>query len=236
MKKLITIFGVVALMPLMLNAFTKKDVLILIGMTDYEYQNHHICDTGLWTDDDGNPLDSCGVGLTPFMGNYLDACDSLDAEYEAGNKNIVNVTDGMKLLFPELFDREESEFDLDLRIHFADFNIFYLSERKIYVRDISQDHEALIEGGMQRLNDFITSCINYPPQSKAAGIQGTVLVSFVVEADGSIGDVEVVKGVETYIDWEARRIIRRLPRFTPGIRNGRPSRFKYNIPVTFKLQ
>ena len=64
---------------------------------------------------------------------------------------------------------------------------------------------------------------------------GCALVSFVVDVDGSVTDVTVIKGVENLLDWEAQRIVKRLPRFSPGIRNGRPSRFRYTLPVNFKL-
>ena len=230
------LFVSMLLLPMMVNAFTKKDVLMLIGMTDYEYENCHLCDTGLWTDEDGNPLDSCGVGLMPFDGDYSFVCDSLEAEYDAGNKKVVDVTAGMRQLFPELFAGEESEFDLDFRLHFADFNIFYLYERGIYVRDTSKDVEPQFPGGTQALLDFVSACMRYPKQSMDAGVQGKVLVSFVVDVDGSITDVEVLRGVDNLLDWEAKRIVKRMPHFAPGIRNGRPSRFRYNIPINFKLQ
>ncbi|MBR4649217.1 MAG: energy transducer TonB [Bacteroidaceae bacterium] len=239
MKKLITIFGVVALMPLMLNAFTKKDVLILIGMTDYEYEHlNPIWDMGLWMDDDGNLLDSCGVGLTPFDGGpdeYWLTCDSLKAELDAGNKKVVDITSGMRELFPWLFEGEEGEFDIDMRLHLADFNIFYLSEKDIYVRDTGKDVEPEFPGGVPALLDFVSACMRYPKQSMDAGVQGKVMVSFVVDVDGSVTDVTVIKGVENLLDWEAQRIVKRLPRFSPGIRNGRPSRFRYTLPVNFKL-
>ena len=235
MKKMVSILGFAALLPLMLNAFTKKDALILIGMTDYEYEYCHISDMGLWTDDDGNPLDNCGVGLTPFMGDYSFVRDSLELELDAGNKKVVNVTSGMKLLFPSLFEGEENEFSQDVRLHFADFNIFYLAERDIYVRDTSKDVEPEFPGGTQALLEFVSACMRYPKQSMDAGIQGKVMVSFVVDVDGGVTDVEILKGVENLLDWEAKRIVKRLPRFSPGIRNGRPSRFKYTLPVNFKL-
>ena len=227
------------MLPMMLNAFTKKDVLMLIGMTDYEYENYHICDMGPWTDEDGNVLDSCGVGLTPFNGGeleYWQVCDSLKAEYDAGNKKVVDITAGMRQLFPALFEGEESEFDIDFRMHFADFNVFYLNDRGIYVRDTSKDVEPQFPGGTQALLDFVSACMRYPKQSLDAGVQGKVLVSFVVDTDGSITDVEVLKGVDNMLDWEAKRIVKRMPHFAPGIRNGRPSRFRYNIPIVFKLQ
>ena len=239
MKQILFVLGALAMLPLMLNAFTKKDVLVLIGMTDYEYENYHICDMGPWTDDDGNPLDSCGVGLTPFNGGeseYWQVCDSLEAEYDAGNKKVVNITAGLRELFPALFEGEESEFGIDFRLPLADFNVFYLADRGIYVRDTSNDVEPQFPGGTQALLDFASACMRYPKQSLDAGVQGKVLVSFVVDVDGSITDVEVLKSVDNLLDWEAKRIVKRMPHFAPGIRNGRPSRFRYNIPINFKLK
>lgn len=223
------------LLPIMLVAQTKTDVLIAIGMTDYEYSNYQFCDVGPWTDDEGNVLEGCGVGLSPFMGDYVSTCDSLEREYLAGNKNIVKITSGLKVLFPQLFERQESEFDIDFRLPLADFNVFYLPDSCIYVRDITNDVEPVFPGGNKGLMDFISTNIRYPQVPLEAGIQGTVIVSFVVDTDGSITDATVVKSVENYLDWEARRIVRHLPNFAPGIRNGRPSRFKFNIPVKFTL-
>ncbi len=104
------------------------------------------------------------------------------------------------------------------------------------MRDMSKDVEPEFPGGVQALLDFVSACMRYPKQSMDAGVQGRVMVSFVVDEDGSVTDVEVLKSVDNLLDWEAKRIVKRMPRFTPGIRNGRPSRFRYNIPINFKLQ
>ena len=225
-----------ALMPLMLNAFTKKDVLMLIGMTEYEYENYRIGAMMPWTDDEGNVLDSCGVGLTPFTGDYALTCDSLEKEYDAKNKDVVNVTSGMRVLFPSLVDGEDEEYRLDAARPLADFNVFYLKNRGVFVRDTSKDVEPQFPGGVPALLNFVSECMRYPKESMDAGVQGKVLVSFVVDADGSVTDVEVTKSVDNLLDWEAKRIVKRLPHFAPGIRNGRPSRFRYNIPINFKLK
>ncbi len=67
------------------------------------------------------------------------------------------------------------------------------------------------------------------------GIQGLVNVSFVVEKDGSISGAKVTRGVDPSLDKEALRIIRSMPRWTPGKQDGKPVRVKYTIPVRFKL-
>ena len=68
------------------------------------------------------------------------------------------------------------------------------------------------------------------------GVQGRVIVSFVVERDGSITDVKVVKSVDQALDKEAMRVVKSMPRWIPGKQNGQAVRVKYTVPVTFRLQ
>ena len=68
------------------------------------------------------------------------------------------------------------------------------------------------------------------------GIQGRVIVTFVVERDGSITDVRVVKSVDPSLDKEAVRVTKSMPNWNPGMQNGGPVRVKFTLPVTFRLQ
>ena len=68
------------------------------------------------------------------------------------------------------------------------------------------------------------------------GVQGRVIIAFVVERDGSITDVNVVRSVDPSLDKEAARVVRNMPKWIPGKQNGAPVRVKYNVPVTFRLQ
>ena len=76
----------------------------------------------------------------------------------------------------------------------------------------------------------------YPPVAEENGIQGRVTCTFVVEKDGSITDVRVVKSVDPSLDKEAVRVIKSMPHWLPGKQNGHPVRVKFTLPVTFKLQ
>jgi protein TonB len=78
--------------------------------------------------------------------------------------------------------------------------------------------------------------IDYPEQAKDANIQGTVYMSFVVEKDGSISDVKILRGVNTYLDNEAKRVISSMPRWSPGQQNGHPVRVQYMLPVQYILR
>ena len=77
--------------------------------------------------------------------------------------------------------------------------------------------------------------MNYPEQAKKDSIEGRVVLSFVVETDGSITEPKVVQSVHPLLDEEALRVAKLMPKWEPGYQNGTPVRVKYNIPVTFKL-
>ena len=91
-------------------------------------------------------------------------------------------------------------------------------------------------GGQTALMPYLAKNIKYPTIAQENGIQGRVLVSFVVGEDGYVEDVQVIKGVEPMLDKEAVRVIQSLPRWTPGNQQGKPVRVKYTVPVTFALQ
>ena len=91
-------------------------------------------------------------------------------------------------------------------------------------------------GGSGGLMSFISSHLKYPLVAEENGIQGRVIVSFVVEKDGSISNVKIAKGVDPSLDREAMRVINSMPRWTPGKIKGQPVRVKYTVPVNFRLQ
>ena len=92
-------------------------------------------------------------------------------------------------------------------------------------------------GGSGALMKYISSHIHYPQSAQDNNISGKVIVQFVVEKDGSIGEVKVVRGVDKALDAEAKRVCKSLPKFSPGKNaNGDPVRVWFTQPVTFKLQ
>ena len=91
-------------------------------------------------------------------------------------------------------------------------------------------------GGPSALFEYLSKNIKYPVVAEENGIQGRVIVSFVVERDGSITDVRVVKSVDPSLDKEAQRVVKSMPRWIPGKQNGSAVRVKYTVPVTFRLQ
>ena len=91
-------------------------------------------------------------------------------------------------------------------------------------------------GGQAALFQWLSSNIKYPVVAEENGVQGRVIVTFVVERDGSITDVKVVKSVDPSLDKEAIRVTKAMPHWIPGKQNGSAVRVKYTLPVTFKLQ
>ena len=90
-------------------------------------------------------------------------------------------------------------------------------------------------GGSIELMKFLSENIKYPEAASKAGTQGRVVAQFIVEADGSISNVKVLKNVSDEIDAEAVRVIKAMPKWKPGMQKGQPVRVKYTIPVTFRL-
>ena len=91
-------------------------------------------------------------------------------------------------------------------------------------------------GGDAELMKFLSTHIKYPVVAEENGIQGRVVVQFVVERDGSITDVRVVRSVDPSLDKEAIRVTKSMPHWIPGKQNGSAVRVKYTLPVTFRLQ
>ena len=90
-------------------------------------------------------------------------------------------------------------------------------------------------GGMAECYKWINKNLNYPTISAENGVQGRVTVNFVVNADGSIVDVKVLRGVDPYLDKEAVRVVSKMPKWKPGKQRGKAVRCSFNLPVRFKL-
>ena len=91
-------------------------------------------------------------------------------------------------------------------------------------------------GGQQALFEWLSKNIKYPVVAEENGVQGRVIVTFVVERNGSITDVQVAKSVDPSLDKEAVRVVKAMPHWIPGKQNGSAVRVKFTVPVTFRLQ
>ena len=99
----------------------------------------------------------------------------------------------------------------------------------------SVDPQPEFPGGMAELMKYLQKNIRYPQICKEQRVQGRVIVQFVVNADSTITDVNVVKPVNPYLDQEAVRVVKAMPKWNPGKQRGEPVRVRFTLPVTFRL-
>ncbi len=90
-------------------------------------------------------------------------------------------------------------------------------------------------GGMEGWMKYLSKETKYPTKARRMGIEGTVYVAFVIETDGSITDVQVIRGIEGGCNEEAIRVVENAPKWTPGKQRGRPVRVRMRLPIRFKL-
>jgi len=107
-------------------------------------------------------------------------------------------------------------------------------EQEVVFRSVEQMPQ--FPGGDVALMKYLQSHINYPPMAAENNIQGRVVVQFVVDKTGKVGEVKILRSVDKDLDKEASRVCASLPKFTPGRQNGQPVSVWYTLPVTFKLQ
>ena len=91
-------------------------------------------------------------------------------------------------------------------------------------------------GGSDALMKYLATNVHYPEAAEKAGVQGRVIVTFVVDSDGSISDASIIKSVDPSLDQEALRLVNSMPKWTPGKQDGKVVRVKYTIPISFALQ
>ena len=113
-----------------------------------------------------------------------------------------------------------------------------VEEEEVEEQQIFQVVEEMPEfpGGMSECMKFLGKNIKYPTISQENGVQGRVIVQFVVNQDGSIVDAVVARGVDPYLDKEALRVVGMMPKWKPGKQRGKAVRVKYTLPVMFRLQ
>ncbi|MEO9482964.1 MAG: TonB family protein [Ekhidna sp.] len=98
------------------------------------------------------------------------------------------------------------------------------------------ENMPMFPGGNAALLGFITKNIKYPRAAQQIGIEGRVYLKFVIDTDGSITDIELVKGIGAGCDEEAIRVLKLMPKFTPGKQRGVPVKVQMQLPVTFRLK
>jgi len=108
-----------------------------------------------------------------------------------------------------------------------------IQEQEIFV---FVEEQPEFPGGEEALMNYLISNIHYPEQAKELDIQGTVIIEFVVETDGSVTNVVVKRGIGGGCDEEAVRVVKSMPKWKPGKQRGKPVRVRYTLPVRFQLK
>jgi periplasmic protein TonB len=106
------------------------------------------------------------------------------------------------------------------------------AEPKVFIR---VEEMPEFPGGESALLAFIGNNVDYPAEAIENNIEGRIFLKFVVQPDGSVGKIEILKGVDPLLDGEAIRVVSILPRFKPGKQNGEPVAVWYSVPVLFKI-
>ena len=102
------------------------------------------------------------------------------------------------------------------------------------VEDIVEKMPSYV-GGLEAFYKFVSKNLKYPAQARRMGIEGKVFVHFIVDKDGGLSDIKVVKGIGAGCDEEVERIIHRSPKWNPGKQRGNPVRVRMMMPITFRL-
>ena len=112
-------------------------------------------------------------------------------------------------------------------------NIDPEQEDKVYEAIV--DVRPTFPGGDEKLMEWISQHIVYPPGCWESHIQGRVIIRFLIKADGSVGEAEIIRGVYPELDKEALRVVKSLPKFNPATLNGKAVEYWFTLPITFKL-
>ncbi|GAB3910214.1 energy transducer TonB [Mucilaginibacter boryungensis] len=100
---------------------------------------------------------------------------------------------------------------------------------------ITVEEQAQFPGGFPKFTEYLSHNLHYPAQAKAANIQGRVFLTFVVEKDGRLTNIKVLRGIGHGCDEEAMRVVKASPKWKPGRQNNKAVRTQYTLPISFTL-
>jgi protein TonB len=135
---------------------------------------------------------------------------------------------------------------IDTEINPEDSQPVYIAPVQVQLEDeksLSEEETFIIvekmpeyPGGIGAMHDFLVKNIEFPKTAVETGIKGTVYLYFIVEKDGSISNIKIIRGIGGGCDQEAERVISKMPKWNPGSQRGKPVRVSFNIPVVFDLK
>lgn len=137
--------------------------------------------------------------------------------------------------FDVLVDGSNSDLGDTSRIVAISISEPIIPEKEIYYDTYAIQEKPVFPGGERALINFVAAHTNYPVPAQEQGIEGTVYIRFVVTRTGKIGDVKVLRSADPLLDDEALKVVKLLPAWTPGKKNGYPVNVWFVIPVKFRL-
>lgn len=147
--------------------------------------------------------------------------------------DVLNIVDADVALEDALII-EDSEAVMETEISFSGIQTEYEREESVVFFIVEDMPE--FPGGDAAMHNYLKQNIQYPPEARENGIQGRVYVSFVIDTDGSIVDVRVVRSISPSLDAEAIRIVKSMPRWKPGRQRGKAVQVSYTVPINFMLE
>ncbi len=138
----------------------------------------------------------------------------------------------------ELDEEFTIDVDADVFTEVQEFTPIMIEEEEGVDEDVIftvVEDQPEFPGGEAARQRFLEENLRYPQMAREAGIQGTVFVTFVVETDGSVTDVRILRGIGGGCDEEAIRVVSMMPRWEPGRQRGQPVRVQFNMPIRFRL-
>ena len=155
----------------------------------------------------------CGLPIRPaFKANYRYYIDRMQKEYSSTSKEENKKDEDMESLTPSSKK----------------------SGKVVESDPITVPEEMASFNG--NVNEWLSQHLKYPDKAAKNGIQGKVIVKFVVKKNGSVSQPSIVKSVDPYLDREALRCVKSMPKWKPGKEDGKPAEVWYSLPITFKLQ
>ena len=169
---------------------------------------------------------------------------SLLSKQEGTHSKQPLLADAPKLETPSPITEDKAEIEEDITVSTADIaQLDFDNVGSIPLKQETDENEVFLvveespefPGGMNALQEYLRKNMIYPDSCHENNIQGRVIVTFIVEKDGSITKPEVIKSVNRLFDAEALRLVSKMPKWKPGRQGGEVHRVKYNIPVNFRL-
>jgi protein TonB len=136
------------------------------------------------------------------------------------------------IIFLFLFNPLFAEANANPRTNANHLDTIKVDDEPVY---LAVENQPEFPGGEEALVRFISMNVKYPPFARENKIEGKVYVSFIIEKDGSVTNIKVLRGVGKSCDEEAKRVVSLFPNFIPGKQNGRAVRVQYFVPINFKL-